>query len=236
MAQYSALMVMKRLYGPDKIRRFLKYELDDYLRGRRGEAVEELPLARVENQPYIHYNKGSVALYLLQDRLGEARVNAMLRGLLDRYRFKGRPYARSTDLVAGFASLARDGQERQLVTDLFERIVLWDFEAKDATTRRLPDGRWETLLTVNAAKFTANGQGVETPVPFADTIDVGAFASRPGLAAFSRADVLAMKRRPLRSGGQQVRIVTAARPAFVGVDPYNKYIDRNSDDNLVAPS
>ncbi len=236
MAQYSALMVMKRLYGPDKIRRFLKYELDDYLRGRRGEAVEELPLARVENQPYIHYNKGSVALYLLQDRLGEARVNAMLRGLLDRYRFKGRPYARSTDLVAGFASLARDGHERQLVTDLFERIVLWDFEAKDATTRRLPDGRWETLLTVNAAKFTANGQGVETPVPFADTIDVGAFASRPGLAAFSRADVLAMKRRPLRSGGQQVRIVTAARPAFVGVDPYNKYIDRNSDDNLVAPS
>ena len=32
LAQYSALMVMKHLYGPDKIRRFLKYELDNYLR------------------------------------------------------------------------------------------------------------------------------------------------------------------------------------------------------------
>jgi aminopeptidase N len=28
LAQYSALMVMKQLDGPDKIRRFLKYELD----------------------------------------------------------------------------------------------------------------------------------------------------------------------------------------------------------------
>ena len=36
LAQYSALMVMKHLYGPDKIRRFLKYELDNYLRSRRA--------------------------------------------------------------------------------------------------------------------------------------------------------------------------------------------------------
>jgi hypothetical protein len=27
-------------------------------------------------------------------------------------------------------------------------------------------------------------------------------------------------------------LVTAAAPKFVGVDPYNKRIDRNSDDNL----
>ena len=46
LAQYSALMVMKKIYGPEKIRRFLKYELDDYLSGRQGEAIEELPLYR----------------------------------------------------------------------------------------------------------------------------------------------------------------------------------------------
>ena len=234
MAQYSALMVMKRLYGPDKIRRFLKYELDSYLRGRRAEAVEELPLEWVENQSYIHYNKGSLALYLLQDRLGEDRVNRMLAGLLDRYRFRGRPYPRSTDLVAGFASLARDPEERMLVADLFERITLWDLKAKAATTRKRPDGRWETLLTVDAAKFVADGQGNEKPVPLAGSFDVGAFTARPGFGGFSRADVLGLDRRPIRGGVQQVRIVTARRPGFVGVDPYNKYIDRNGDDNVVG--
>jgi len=234
MAQYSALMVMKRLYGPDKIRRFLKYELDSYLRGRRAEAMEELSLERVENQAYIHYNKGSLALYLLQDRLGEDRVNRMLAGLLDRYRFRGRPYPRSTDLVAGFASLARNPDERMLVADLFERITLWDLKAKLASTHRLPDGRWETLLTVDAAKFVADGQGNEKPVPLAGSFDIGAFAARPSFGGFSRTDVLGLERRPIRGGGQQVRIVTARRPAFVGIDPYNKYIDRNGDDNVVG--
>ncbi|SFP82489.1 ABC transporter permease/M1 family aminopeptidase [Sphingomonas rubra] len=233
MAQYSTLMVMKHLYGPDKIRRFLKYELDDYLRGRRSEAVEEQPLMRVENQAYIHYNKGALALYLLQDRLGEDRVNRMLAALLDRYRFRGRPYPRSTDLVAGFASLARTPEERQLVADLFERIVLWDLKAKEATTRRLSDGRWETLLTIDADKFVADGQGNERRVPLAGSFDVGAFTARPGFGGFSRADVLGFERRPIRSGSQQVRIVTARAPAFVGVDPYNKYIDRSGDDNVV---
>ena len=99
LAQYSALMVMKQLYGEDKIRRFLKFELDNYLRSRGGEAVEELPLDRVENQHYIHYRKGSLVMYLLQERLGEAAVNRALRGVLERYRFKGAPYPRSLDLI-----------------------------------------------------------------------------------------------------------------------------------------
>jgi ABC-2 type transport system permease protein len=51
MAQYSALMVMEEEYGPHMMRRFLKYELDSYLRGRGGERIGELPLALVENQP-----------------------------------------------------------------------------------------------------------------------------------------------------------------------------------------
>src|SRR5690606_29936745 len=55
LAQYSALMVMERTFGADQIRRFLKFELDRYLRARGTERIEELPLLRVEDQPYIHY-------------------------------------------------------------------------------------------------------------------------------------------------------------------------------------
>jgi aminopeptidase N len=75
LAQYSALLVMERLYGKEQMRRFLKYELDRYLRSRGGEVVEELPLARVENQQYIHYQKGSLVLYWLK-RSGSARTRS----------------------------------------------------------------------------------------------------------------------------------------------------------------
>ena len=62
LAQYSALMVMKQKYGEAKMERFLQYELDRYLLGRSTEQKKELPLSRVENQPYIHYRKGSLVM------------------------------------------------------------------------------------------------------------------------------------------------------------------------------
>ncbi|WP_326524016.1 ABC transporter permease/M1 family aminopeptidase [Sphingomonas sp.] len=236
MAQYGALMVMKHTYGEDKIRRFLKYELDNYLRSRGSERIEELPLDRVENQAYIHYRKGAVVMYLLQDRLGEDRVNAMLAQLLKRYRFKGAPYARSTDLVNGYLSLARTPAERELVLDLLSRITIYDLKASAATSRRLGDGRWETIVTVKADKAYADGKGKERRVPLDDQIDIGLFDARPGLGAFAAKDVILMERRPIRSGEQQIRVISTRKPAFAGVDPYNKYIDRNSEDNVTPVS
>ncbi|MEE4201750.1 ABC transporter permease/M1 family aminopeptidase [Erythrobacter sp.] len=236
LAQYSALMVMKELYGEDQMRRFLKYELDSYLNARGSEAIEELPLERVENQGYIHYRKGSLVMYLLQDRLGEARINQVLSALLDRYRFKSQPYASSRDLVDGFFELARSEQERDLVRDLFQRITLYDLKAEEAEVVELGDGRFETTFTVAATKFYADGQGVEAEAPLRDSIDIGLFTERPGAGEFASENVLLMERRTIRSGEQRIRVVTERRPAYVGIDPYNKYVDRNSDDNLVAVS
>ena len=102
LAQYSALMVMERMYGPEQIRKFLKFELDKYLRARGAEVLEELPLVRVENQPYIHYQKGGLALYLLKEQIGADKVNEALQGLLGEFAFKGAPYANPTDLIRRF--------------------------------------------------------------------------------------------------------------------------------------
>lgn len=236
LAQYSALMVMKDLYGEDDMRRFLKFELDNYLTSRGAEALEELPLERVENQGYIHYRKGSVVMYLLQDRLGEDRVNAMLAGLLDRFRFKSQPYASSKDLVEGFFSLARNEEERALVRDLLQKITVYDLKAEEAVVKELGDGTFETTLTIAAAKYYADGEGNETEAALRDQIEIGAFTERPGAGVFESANVLLMERRPIKSGKQIIKIVTQKRPTWLGIDPYNKYVDRNSDDNLVEPA
>ncbi len=235
MAQYSAMMVMKEMYGEDQMRRFLKFELDRYLSSRGSEAIEEVPLERVENQGYIHYRKGAVVMYLLQDRLGEDRMNTMLSDLLDRYRFKSQPYASSKDLVAGLYSLARNDDERGLVRDLFQRITVYDLKAEEASVRELADGRFETTISIEATKFYADGEGVESEAPLKDAIEIGLFTQRPGEGVFEAENVLFMERRPIRSGEQEVKVITDERPSWVGIDPYNKYVDRNSDDNLVAP-
>ncbi len=219
------------MYGPDKIRRFLKYELDFYLRSRAGEAVEELPLYRVENQPYIHYRKGSVVMYLLQERLGEDAVNRALQRFLAEWRFKGPPYPRSIDLINEYRKEAKTPEEQQLITDLFEKITIYDLKVKDAVTKKDATG-WTTTLTIDADKYYADGKGNETKAPLKETIEVGLFTARPGLGEFSSKNVVVMGRQPLHSGEQTIRLHTVQKPTFAGVDPYNYYVDRNSDDNV----
>ena len=236
MAQYSALMVMKQMYGEEQIRRFLKYELDAYLSARGGEVIEELPLYRVENQGYIHYRKGAVVMYLLQDRLGEGRVNRMLADLLERYRFKSQPYATTIELVDGFKQLARDDAERRLVTDLLEEITLYDFSVADATVRPLPEGGFETTFIASVKKLYADGEGAEQDAEFKNLVDVGAFTKRPDYGVLEPEDVLLFEMRPMKSGQQSIVIVTAEKPLFIGIDPYSKFVDRKGDDNIIEVS
>ena len=233
LAQYSALMVMEHLYGRDQMRRFLKFELDRYLKSRGGEAIEELPLARVENQQYIHYRKGSVVMYRLKDELGEARVDAALHRYVTEHRFKGAPYPRSLDLIAEFRRGASPA-ENALITDLFERITLYDIKTKAATVTRRQDGRWQTALTIEAHKLYADGKGKETEAPMNEVTEVGLFQAMPGRGSFNAKDVTLLRRVPVRTGTQTVTLVSARRPAFAGADPYNVRIDRNSDDNVIA--
>ena len=234
LAQYSALMVMKKVYGPDKIRRFLKYELDEYLGSRKGDAIEEMPLVRVENQPYIHYNKGALVMYLLQERMGEQSVNRALARYLGRWGLKGPPYPRTTDLIAEFRKEAATPEQQALISDLFERITIYDLKAPEAKTVRGKDGLWTTTITVDAAKYYADGKGVERPARLREAIEVGLFTDRPGLGGFDRNDVISMERRPVVGGKQQIILKSRRKPAFAGIDPYNFMIDRNSDDNLIA--
>lgn len=231
LAQYSALMVMKHLYGPEKIRRFLKFELDGYLRGRQNDVVEEVPLERVENQAYIHYRKGSIVMYLLQERLGEDAVNRALQRFVAKYRFKGPPYLQSTDLIAELRKEAKTPEQQALITDLFERITVYDLKVRDASTRKVGNG-WETSLTIDAGKYYATGKGEEKAAPLNENIEVGLFNARPGFGEFNRANVISMTREPIRGGSQKVVLRSRAKPTFAGVDPYNYYVDRNSEDNV----
>ena len=234
LAQYSALMTMETMYGQDQIRRFLKYGLDRYLRARGGERLEELPLMRVEaNQGYIHYEKGGMVLYLLRDQIGEAAVNRALRRLLAQYAFKGAPFPRSVDLIAALRAEA-PADKQALITDLFERITLYDLKARSATATKRADGRWDVTITVEARKLHADGQGVETAAPLNEAIDLGLFTGEPGKPGFERSDVVLMERRPVTSGTRTFRFITATKPTHVGIDPYNRWIDRNSDDNVIA--
>lgn len=234
-AQYSAMLVMEKLFGPEQVRQFLKRELDQYLRARGGEAVEELPLIRVENQGYIHYNKGALVMYFLRNEVGEEPVNRALRRLLAQYAFKPAPYPSSADFVRMLREEVGP-QHQQLVTDLFERITIYDAKAVSASRTKLADGGWEIEIKANFKKFDADGKGVQKELDFAEEYEVGIFSKRPSEPDFGPKDVLSFQRIKIKNGEQTMKVVLpkgSSEPAVAGVDPYVKRIDRNTDDNLI---
>jgi aminopeptidase N len=225
LSEYSALMVMKQAYGPARMRRFLRYDLDRYLMGRAGENRKELPLAQNEDQDYIHYRKGSLALYLLQDLLGEDTVNGVLRALLSGSAFRGPPYASVTALVDALRQ-ATPPDKAYLVDDLFEAIVLYENRADSASAVRRADGKYEVTIEATAAKVRAGELGEEKDMPLADYIEFGV-DDRDG-------NPLLRERRLVNQRAQTVKLVVGVRPGRAGIDPDNKLIDRKPTDNMVS--
>jgi hypothetical protein len=89
-------------------------------------------------------------------------------------------------------------------------------------------------MVVEARKLYADGEGQETEAPLDEQFEVGLFTAEPGEGAFSSDDVVLFERQPIHSGRQTLTFTVDREPRFAGVDPYNKRIDRNSEDNVVA--
>jgi hypothetical protein len=229
LAQYSALMVMEHEYGPHRMRKFLKYELDKYLSARSQERVAEQPLALNENQQYIHYNKGSVVFYALKDAIGEDTLNHILAGFLDKWAFKGPPYPTTRDFLADLYA-GTDEKFHPLIHDMFERIVFFDNRAVEATAKKRPDGKYALTLKVHSAKLVAAGKGKETEEKMDELVDIGVFSRPPG-GDEDDEKVLYLKKHHITGTDNTIELVLDAEPFEAGIDPYNKLVDRASGDN-----
>lgn len=229
LSQYSALMVMEKTYGRAHMRQFLKTELDRYLAGRGGERIEELPLERVENQQYIHYEKGSLVFYRLREEIGEAALNRALKRFLEDKGYQQPPYTTSRELLA-YIRAETPADRQQVVTDLFEKITLYDNRLLEAKARRRADGKYEVTLALHAEKRYADGGGKETAGKMDDWIEVGVFANA---ASGKERDqkVLYLQRHHITEAAPTITVVVDGKPDEAGFDPYNKLIDRVSDDN-----
>ena len=229
MAEYAALTVMEKRYGRDQAQKFLRHELDRYLRGRTAEQIREQPLIRTENQSYIHYNKGSLALYALRDYIGEEAMNRGLRGFLEDRAFENAPYSTSRDFLDYLRAETPDSLQ-YVIEDLFETITLWDNKVDEVAVEERPDGRFAVSLDFSSRKVRADSLGNETQVPMSDYIDVGVFG--PEEPGNSLGRPLSVYKVHVTEAATRVEIIVDEVPVKVGIDPYNKLIDRVPGDNV----
>lgn len=227
LAEYSALQVMSKKYGEENTRKYLKYELDRYLRGRAGETRHEPPLALVQNEPYVWYNKGALVMYALSDYIGEDKLNAALRGYLERNKYPAGPYPDTRSFVQAMKD-ATPPEFQYLVDDMFESIVLYENKATSAVVTQ-EGAKYKVTLAVETAKRKSDGLGNESPMPINDWIDIAVFSGTK-----EHLNKLYMEKQRFSTDKSTVEVVVDQKPTFAGIDPYNKLIDRNPEDNLIA--
>ena len=212
----------------------MRRELTNYLSGRRAERQKELPLLLCEDQPYIHYNKGGMVFYALQDYIGEDRLNRALKAFLADHHESRPPYATSADLL-GYLRRATPDSLQYVLHDMFETITLYKNELKEATYSRRPDGRYDVALTIKAEKVRADSLGNEPPTPLADYVEVGVFGpdQSPGGEAWDvRGKALLVRKVKITKPEETLHFIVAEKPAKGGIDPYQKLIDRLFYDNV----
>jgi hypothetical protein len=231
LAQYSAIMTMEREYGQEQIHKFLKYEMDNYLRARGAETQKEKPLLRVDaSQGYVHYRKGAVALYYLKEMIGEATLNSALRDLVEDFGYAEPPYPTSHELVDRLREVTPDSLD-YLITDLFDEITLFDNKVVgEPRMEASGGGSWRVTFEVETAKLRADSLGVETGIDMNDFVDVAVLAAPA--EGRERGEILARERLRLSAGTHTIEMTVDREPWQVAVDPDFYLIDRVPDDNI----
>jgi ABC-2 type transport system permease protein len=249
-SEYVSLKVLEHQQGKSEMRKFLKKALDDYLQQRTFERKREKALMYNDGQGYIRYQKGSLVFYALSDYIGERNLNNALKKYVEKVQFQEAPYTTSIDMVNHIKEATPDSLQ-YVIKDMFETITLYSNRIVETNTTELENGKYQVDIEFEVSKYRNDEKGrkyygekvgdtlsyktdkMKNPilsVPLADYIDLGIFAEEE-VDGKKKEVVLYFQKHKITAIHNKVSIIVDKKPTEVGVDPYNKLIDTQSDDN-----
>ena len=180
---------------------------------------------KVENQGHIHYGKGSIILYALQDYIGEEKVNNAMRDFLNEYKYKEPPYPTSLDFLKHLEPQVPDSLN-YLINDWFKEITLYDNRMKEASYEELDNGKYKVSMNIESYKIKADSIGNETKIDINDWIDIGLFSDS------DEKQLMFEKRLKINKPEMTFTFEVDSLPKKAGIDPRHLLIDRVYDDNI----
>jgi ABC-2 type transport system permease protein len=250
MSDYVKLKVLEHEHGKHKMRKYLKEALDDYLLGRTMEQKGESALMYNDGQMYIHYKKGSLVFYALSDYIGEENLNGAIKEYVEKVKFQDAPYTTSVEMVE-YIKKATPDSLKYVIKDMFETITLYKNRIVDVKSTALDNGKYQVDIEFNVSKYRVTDKGKryygekvgdtlsyktekmkkpELSVQLADYVEVGIF-SEEEIDGEKEEIELYLKKHKITAINNKITIIVDKKPTEVGIDPYNKLIDVDSNDN-----
>ncbi|MEM6722501.1 MAG: M1 family aminopeptidase [Bacteroidota bacterium] len=225
LAEYTALSILEKEYGPEKVRQFLAYDLELYLSGRKKETRQEHPLATCQtHEKHIHYRKGAIVLYHLSRQVGEERFNALLADLLEQYSTGSAPFPTSYDLIDHLKkNLA--SEHHKLIQEGLESIVLYDNKIVEVKQSREGE-KYQLRVDLSLEKYRLDPS--RTPME-KEQLEINEVIT---LGIYRKGErIKTVERRSLDP--QLSWVIELEEPADkVVLDPWFRQIDKNPRDNV----
>jgi ABC-2 type transport system permease protein len=234
LARYDAYVMAEKKYGKNNIHDVLQDEMWRYLYFHsRGDEPEHTLLKA--NESYEYQGKAGNALYGLRDLIGEQNMNAALKEFKEAYAFKKTPpYPGSNDLYHYLKKHTPDSVKYYLA-DTWEKITFYNNRVIDTKTTNIGNGLYKVTLKVSTGKIYINKKGNDIPAEMNDYIDIGIFsADTRNKEGQNQVNPIYFNKHKLTEGEHTIILVVKGKPEKVGIDPYNKLIDRVPRDNIKA--
>jgi ABC-2 type transport system permease protein len=231
LSEYSAVSLLAKEKGEKQLRKFLKYELDKYLEGRAFEQKYEPSIIQAEGQSYIHYNKAGLTMYTLSDFIGKDIFNRALGNFIEKFRYKSDPYPNIGEFINSIRKETPDDLQ-YLITDTFEKITLYENKAKSASAFQNLDSTYTVNIEVEAKKVYSDSLGIQSDGELNDWLEIGVLGEKLVNGEMEEFPIY-LEKVLITDSLNTFQINVKQKPIKAGIDPMHKFVDRDSEDNLV---
>jgi ABC-type transport system involved in multi-copper enzyme maturation permease subunit len=241
LAEYSSLKLLEKEYGIDMMAKFLKESNNGYVFSRANESRKESALYQVDNQGYIHYQKGSVVLHSIQKLIGESKMNIALSNLVKKWAYSPPPYPSSYAFLDQIYAQT-PASMLETVRDGLERIIIFETDIKDAKTVANSSKKYSTTIDFNLVKKSADpnakqtkkiseiiiGQSKEAPIN--DFFDIALYKKKDDKSRYG--ELIKIERVQLSKKTNKYTIQSDVKPDKIVIDPYFLHIYKDPEENI----
>ena len=170
-------------------------------------------------------------MYTLSDFIGKEVFNSALGKFISKFRYKSDPYTNIGEFVKMIRKDTPDDLQ-YLITDTFEKITLYENKAKEATAIENEDGTFTVTMKVETKKVHADSVGNQTTAELNDWLEIGVLGET-GVNGVMEELPIYLEKVLISDSLSTYTVQVDQKPIKAGIDPMHKFVDRDSDDNLV---
>ncbi|MEL7118574.1 MAG: M1 family aminopeptidase [Bacteroidota bacterium] len=230
LTEYTAAVVLEKLYGKGVLWELNKSFNENYSRGRAFASLKESPLYLERGEKYLTSAKSGLVTLAIRDLIGEKQFNTVLRNLIQQDSASTNYQVNTLNFLDELYKVSPK-EHHQLIDEWMKEIIRYELTIDKAEYKILENGKYEITATISAKRFKTLSSGEEVEIGIDEPIKIGCFDKHPENIG-KEDQPLYLKDHQIKDGLTTIKMYLDTLPKYIGVDPFLTRVDRNYSNNI----